>query len=84
MDNEQDKNKQQPQRFERRPNFDCRAKLSKDGRYWIIERIETWILPRKYFDVIAQSHGLQTPGSENSEPETKTKRRVKRDAHSNG
>lgn len=44
-------------RFERKPNFDMQASLSRDGRYWIIKRIETWILPRKYLAVIEQNHG---------------------------
>ena len=48
-------------RFERRPNFDMHAKLSRDGKYWIIERIEAWILPRKYLDVIAENHQAMQP-----------------------
>lgn len=45
--------------FVRRPHFDLRTKLSADGRYWIFERIETWLLPRKYLDVISQNHVLE-------------------------
>ena len=71
-------------RFERKPNFDMVAKLSRDGRYWIIKRVETWILPRKYMDVIAQNHAAQSSGSEPTKLEEKRQKKGKRDADSNG
>ncbi len=72
------------QRFERKPNFDLGAKLSRDGRYWIITRSETWILPRKYIDVISQNFVAQAPLTI-PEPEIgKPKKKGKRDVNSNG
>lgn len=70
--------------YERKPNFNTRAKLSKDGRYWIIERIETWILPRKYLDVISQNHNNQKNQSASTAVDSKPKKKGKRDADSNG
>lgn len=72
------------QRFERKPNFEMATKLSRDGRYWIIKRVETWILPRKYMDVIAQNHGLETNRTEDSTPKEKSQRKGKRNADSHG
>lgn len=72
----ENKNEKQS-RFERKPNFNTRAKLSKDGRFWIIERIETWILPRKYLDVIAQNHATQASGAENTTHREKPKKKGK-------
>lgn len=70
--------------YERKPNFDMHAKLSRDGRFWIIKRTETWILPRKYLDVIAQSHDrekvVSLAGPEGDEPQKKGER----NADSNG
>ena len=51
------------QQFERKPNFDMGTKLSRDGKYWIITRTETWILPRRYLDVIAENHVKEIPKS---------------------
>ena len=80
MDNKNENKKP----FERKPNFDFRAKISQDGRFWIIERTETWILPRKYLDVITQNHGAQTRGTETSSPEGKSKTKGKRNANCDG
>lgn len=78
MDNEK------KQRFERKPNFDVGAKLSRDGRYWIITRTETWILPRKYFDVISENHVREAPHALPEPENTKPKQKGKRNADSNG
>ncbi len=82
MENENEEG--QTKRYERKPNFNTRAKLSQDGRYWIIERIETWILPRKYLDVIAQNHGTQKNQSQDATSDAKPKKKGKRDANGNG
>ncbi|MBL7671510.1 MAG: hypothetical protein JNM39_13575 [Bdellovibrionaceae bacterium] len=78
------KNDEQQKRYDRKPNFNTRAKLSRDGRFWIIERVETWILPRKYLDVIAQNHAVESSGTELIEIQGKPKRKGKRNADSNG
>ncbi len=75
---------EKPKRFERKPNLDLRAKLSRDGRFWIITRIETWIIPRKYMDVIAQNHNLSTNISETPRIEEKRQRKGKRNANGDG
>ena len=64
--------------FERKPNFDMQAKLSRDGKYWIIKRIETWILPKKYLDVISENFNreIQVMDS-NSEPDGKNQKKRK-------
>jgi hypothetical protein len=82
MDN-QNENKG-PKFYERKPNFNTRAKLSRDGRFWIIERVETWILPRKYLDVIAENHRLESSQSQTPEISTKPKKKGKRNADSDG
>ena len=38
--------------FERKPNFEFKADISKDGKYWILKEITTWIIPVNYFDAI--------------------------------
>lgn len=70
-------------RYERKPNFDLRAKLSRDGRYWIFERTETWILPVNYLAVIHKNHALAV-GSENAKATEQPKRKGKRDADRDG
>lgn len=81
---ESKKNEQQFKHYDRKPNFNTRAKLSRDGRFWIIERIETWILPRKYLDVIAQNHVGESTGTSSEADEGKPKKKGKRNANSNG
>jgi hypothetical protein len=75
---------EKPKRFERKPNFDMQAKLSHDGRYWIIKRVETWILPRRYLDVIAQNHPTQATGAALPEVDKKAPKKGKRNADGNG
>lgn len=75
---------QQINRYERKPNFDMRAKLSRDGRYWIIERVETWILPANYLAAIAKNHGAEKDQSVGEPADAKPKKKGKRDADSNG
>lgn len=82
MENGNDNN--QKRKFERKPNFDMVAKLSRDGRFWIIKRVETWILPRKYLDVIAQSHAAENGGATASNVEVKRQKKGKRDDNGNG
>ncbi len=76
------------QRYSRKPNFDMHTKLSRDGRYWIIKRTETWILPRKYIDVIAQNHdreATQPVAQSVAEPQApQPQKKGKRNADSNG
>ena len=74
----------QTKRFERKPNFDLRAKLSRDGRFWIIERIETWILPANYMAAISKNHALEKHESKSGKPDESGKKKGKRDADSNG
>ena len=74
----------QPNRYERKPNFDMRAKLSRDGRYWIIERVETWILPANYLAAIAKNHGAEKDQPAGESADTKPKKKGKRDDNSNG
>ena len=45
-----------PQRYERKPNIELTQRLSNDGRFWIFKRVETWVVPVKYLDLIRQSH----------------------------
>ena len=82
MDNQTDE--QGAKTYDRKPNFNTRAKLSRDGRYWIIERVETWILPRKYLDVIAQNYVAENGGTESLAIQGKSKKKGKRHADSNG
>ncbi len=71
-------------RYERKPNFDMRAKLSRDGRFWILERVETWILPAQYLAVIAQNHALEKSQVPGKKPNEKPRKKGKRDANGNG
>ncbi len=74
----------QIKRYERKPNFDLRAKLSRDGRYWIIERVETWILPANYLATISKNHALEKSQPEARKVDERLKKKGKRDANSNG
>ncbi|MBX2993216.1 MAG: hypothetical protein KF681_00275 [Bdellovibrionaceae bacterium] len=78
------KDEKQPKRFERKPRFDMRAKLSRDGRYWIIERVETWILPANYLSAISRNHALEKNQTAAPGADEKPKKKGKRDADSNG
>lgn len=80
--NEQEE--QSVKRFERKPHFDMRAKLSRDGRYWIIERVETWILPANYIAAISRNHALEKDRTADSGADERPKKKGKRDANSNG
>lgn len=82
MENKPDE--KQIKRFERKPHFDMRAKLSRDGRYWIIERVETWILPANYISAISRNHALEKDRAATSGADEKPKKKGKRDADSNG
>ena len=82
MENKPDK--KQIKRFERKPHFDMRAKLSRDGRYWIIERVETWILPANYLSAISHNHSLEKDRAADSSADAKPKKKGKRDADCNG
>ena len=77
-------NEKQTKRFERKPHFDMRAKLSRDGRYWIIERVETWILPTNYLSAISRNYALEKDRASASSVDEKPKKKGKRDADSNG
>ena len=73
-----------PKRYERKPNFDMAASLSRDGRYWIIKRTETWILPRRYLDVIVENHGAEKDQTAGDQVESKHRRKGKNDVDRNG
>ncbi|MGE0526404.1 MAG: hypothetical protein AB7G93_01165 [Bdellovibrionales bacterium] len=75
---------QQVNRYERKPNFDLRAKLSRDGRFWIIERVETWLLPANYLSAISRNHTLEKGRAAGKSVDERLKKKGKRDAHSNG
>jgi hypothetical protein len=79
-----EKQEQQTKRYERKPTFDMRAKLSRDGRYWIIERIETWILPANYLAAITKNHAAGQNQPDGGSADAKPKKKGKRDADSNG
>ncbi|GHT97401.1 hypothetical protein FACS1894126_1380 [Alphaproteobacteria bacterium] len=78
---------EQPKKYERSPIVDLKPRLSNDGRYWIFTRMETWILPRKYLDVIAQNHGKEAAAQAPAAPavaQEKPGKKVKRNAQSSG
>ena len=82
MENKPDE--KQNKRFERKPYFDMRAKLSHDGRYWIIERVETWILPANYLSAISRNHALEKDQTAPPGADDKLAKKGERDADSNG
>lgn len=73
-----------PKRFERKPNIELTQRLSRDGRFWIFKRVETWVVSSKYLDVIRANHGREENGPAPSAPEGKPKRKGKRNADSDG
>lgn len=81
MSNEQE---QKQEYFERKPNFGFQSKLSKDGKYWIFMRTETWVVPRKYIDVVAENHLKEQNNSEVQPKPDGIKKKGKRDVNSNG
>lgn len=81
---EQQNNETQNKHYERKPNFDLRAKLSRDGRFWILERVETWILPANYLAAISRNHSLEKEQAASGVTDEKPKKKGKRNADSNG
>ena len=77
-------NESSPKRYERKPNIELTQRLSRDGRFWIFKRVETWIVSAKYLDVIAQNRANETAGAAAPAAEKKSQRKGKRDADSNG
>lgn len=75
---------EQPNRYGRKPNFDFTAKLSRDGRYYILKETKTWVVPRKYLDVIAQNHAHDSAPKVVVSAEIKPAKKGKRNADSNG
>ena len=71
-------------RYERKPNFDMRAKLSRDGRFWILERVETWILPANYLAAISRNHALEKDRAASGDLDGKPKKKGRRDANGDG
>lgn len=71
-------------RFERKPNLELTQRLSRDGRFWIFKRVETWVVSAKYLDVIRQNHSPEQNGAETPKSEAKPKRKGKRNADSDG
>lgn len=47
-----EQNNEKKKFFERKPNFEFKADLSSDGKYWILKDITTWIIPVNYFEAI--------------------------------
>jgi len=76
--------RENPKRFEQKPNIELSQRLSRDGRFWIFKRIETWVVSAKYLDVIRENHGREQNGTQVRAAETKSKRKGKRDAESDG
>lgn len=76
--------RENPKRFEQKPNIELSQRLSRDGRFWIFKRVETWVVSAKYLDVIRENHGREQNSTEIRTAETKPKRKGKRDAESDG
>ena len=62
-------------KFERKPNREISLSMSKDGRFCIVKVVESWILPRKYVQVVLSDKGIEASLNEASAVpgETKTK-----------
>ena len=71
-------------RYERKPNFDMRAKFSRDGRFWILERVETWILTVNYLAAISRNRALEKDRAASVDLDGKHKKKGKRDANGDG
>ena len=77
-------NAEKPKRFEQKPNMELTQRLSRDGRFWIFRRVETWLVSTKYLDVIRENHDREQNGAKNAAAEEKPKRKGKRNADSDG
>ncbi|MGE0631480.1 MAG: hypothetical protein AB7O96_03670 [Pseudobdellovibrionaceae bacterium] len=77
-------NGEKPKRFEQKPNIELTQRLSRDGRFWIFKRVETWLVSAKYLDVIRENHGREQNGTQVATVEEKSKRKGKRNADSDG
>ena len=77
-------NGEKPKRFEQKPNIELTQRLSRDGRFWIFKRVETWLVSAKYLDVIRENHGREQNGTQVATVEEKPKRKGKRNADSDG
>ncbi len=41
--------------FERKPVQDIRFRRSKDGKYVLVDVVQTWIFSQKYFEALAKN-----------------------------
>lgn len=63
-------NDKQRENFVRRPNRDIRLRTSKDGRYFLVDIIETWFFPVPYVATIAANAGKPRPKAAAAHRET--------------
>jgi len=47
-------------KYERKPNRKIRIRTSEDGRYVIVDVIESWVLPKNYIAKIVENAGNQS------------------------
>ena len=59
---EQEKQKDR-KKFVQKPNREIRLRTSKDGKYVMVDIIETWFFSSRYFSKIAENAGKSKPGA---------------------
>lgn len=64
-------NEKKREKFVRRPNRDIRLRTSKDGRYVMVDIIETWFFPVPYVAAIATNAVKPRPAPEEDRRESK-------------
>lgn len=66
---------QQPKRFERKPNREVFLSASKDGRFFIVKVVESWILPRNYPQKVLGLKSPDAPSADAEKPLGKSKKK---------
>lgn len=61
MDN---KTENQQEKFERRPSRRINLRTSKDGKFFMVDVVETWFFPVRYVATIAANAGIPKPAEE--------------------
>lgn len=54
-------------KFVQKPNREIRLRTSKDGKYVMVDIIETWFFSSRYFSKVAENAGKSKPEAANLE-----------------
>lgn len=64
----------QTETFERRPSRKINLRTSKDGKFFLVDIVETWFFPVRYVATIAANAGKPKPTDDAKKPSRITKK----------